>query len=110
MSAPLASCSWRWARTARSSARASAGAWPRPVLNVDLGASVTKLALCRGGEVRETAAIALGTRSLALDAAGRIVELRPAAARAAGEVGSSLESGAAVDPAAREQLARRLAD
>src|SRR5439155_26515987 len=28
---------------------------PRSVLNVDLGASTTKLALCRGGEVLETA-------------------------------------------------------
>ena len=83
---------------------------PRTVLNVDLGASVTKLALCRGGEVRETAAIALGTRSLALDAAGGILELRPAAARAAEDAGVSLRNGAAVDAVSRSRLGRRLAD
>jgi ethanolamine utilization protein EutA (predicted chaperonin) len=32
---------------------------PRTVLNVDLGASTTKFALCRGGDVLETAALVI---------------------------------------------------
>ena len=77
---------------------------------MDLGASTTKLALCRGGEIVETAAIALGTRSLALDGADHILELRPAAARSAEDVGVSLRTGAPLDDAGRQKLASRLVD
>jgi ethanolamine utilization protein EutA len=78
------------------------------VLNVDLGASTVKLALCRAGEVRETAAIALGTRSIAFDAKGAITELRPAAARAAESMGLSLADGVVPSLEHRRALADRL--
>jgi ethanolamine utilization protein EutA len=81
----------------------------RTVLNVDVGASTTNFALCRGDEILETAAIALGTRPLAFDAAGRITETRPAAARAAEELGVPLVSGAPLAPSDRASLADRLA-
>ena len=41
----------------------------RPVLHLDLGGGTTKLALCRDGEVVETAALAVGARVKALDPA-----------------------------------------
>ena len=41
----------------------------RPVLHLDMGGGTTKLALCRDGEVVETAALAVGARVQALDAA-----------------------------------------
>ena len=80
------------------------------VLNIDLGASTAKLALCRGGDILETAAIALGTRSIAFDAAGRIQEMRPAAARAGEAVGVALTSGAVLAARDRQALAQQLVD
>ncbi len=86
------------------------GGDPRTVLNVDLGASTVKLALCRGGDIVECAALALGTRSIAFDALGRIEELRPAAARAAEAGRIALASGAVLDPVDRQALTQRLVD
>ena len=83
---------------------------PQTILSIDLGASTAKLALCRGGEIFETAAIALGTRSIAFDAAGRIQETRPAAARAAEAIGISLTSGAVLAVRYRQALAQQLVD
>ncbi len=42
------------------------------VLNVDIGGGSTKLALCRGGGVVETAALRVGARILAWEAGGRL--------------------------------------
>ena len=78
------------------------------VLNVDLGASTVKLALCRGGEILETAAVALGTRSIAFDTEGAVQELRPAAARSAESMGLSLWHGAKPSLEHRRALANRL--
>ncbi|MEA2641936.1 MAG: ethanolamine utilization protein EutA [Chloroflexota bacterium] len=93
---------------ARSARAHSPNGAARTVLNVDLGASTTKLALCRDGEVLETVAIALGTRSISFDVAGASQELRPAAARAAQAAGVSLAAGAVLGAEERRALANQL--
>lgn len=79
------------------------------VLNVDLGASTSKLALCRAGAVVETAVVEIGTRSVAFDEEGAIVELRPAAARAAAEIGVAL-GHPALTVGGQQALADKLGD
>jgi ethanolamine utilization protein EutA len=58
-----------------------------PLLNVDIGGGTTKFAVCRHGEVQETAALHLGARLIAWDAHGCAVRVEEAARRAARQAG-----------------------
>lgn len=83
---------------------------PRVVLNVDIGASTAKLALCRGGDILETAAIAVGTRMVVMEADGTLGEFRPSAARAADAVGVRLDAGAPLSEKDQRALADELVE
>ena len=78
-------------------------------LNVDIGGGTTKLALCRGGEIVSTAAVALGGRLLALDG-GRLVRIEGPARRIADDIGVALTPGGTLEPADRRALVRRMVD
>ncbi len=58
-----------------------------PLLNIDIGGGTTKFAICRGGEVEQTAAIHLGARLLAWDAKGALNRLEDAGRRLASAAG-----------------------
>src|SRR5574341_3349 len=57
-----------------------------PILNVDIGGGTTKFAICTQGTVRETAALHLGARLIAWDAAGRLNRVEDAGRRLAGSL------------------------
>ncbi|HEV8306303.1 MAG TPA: ethanolamine ammonia-lyase reactivating factor EutA [Methylomirabilota bacterium] len=76
-----------------------------PVLNVDLGGGTTKLAVCRDGEVVDTAVINVGGRLVAFEA-GRLTRLEEAGAWLAEAVGRGLAPGDRFDDA----LARAMVD
>jgi ethanolamine utilization protein EutA len=80
------------------------------VLNVDIGGGTTKLAVCRDGRVEETAALDIGARLFAWDAAGTIRTATPAGARVAGETGVRMAVGDPRDDRAAEAVAERIAD
>ncbi|HEV2010492.1 MAG TPA: ethanolamine ammonia-lyase reactivating factor EutA [Candidatus Limnocylindria bacterium] len=80
------------------------------VLNVDIGGGTTKLAVCRDGRVEETAALDIGARLFAWDAAGTIRTATPAGARVAGEAGVRIAPGDRRDDRALEAVAERIAD
>ena len=46
-------------------------------LNIDIGGATTKLAVCEGGRVTATAALAIGGRLVATDRTDRIIRLEP---------------------------------
>jgi ethanolamine utilization protein EutA len=83
---------------------------PRAVLNVDLGATTAKLALCVNGAIAETTAIAIGTRLVAFAPDGRVAEIRPAGATIAGAAGVRLENGVEVEPSQRQAFAAQVAE
>jgi ethanolamine utilization protein EutA len=82
------------------------------VLNVDVGGGTTKFAVCRKGAVLETAAIHVGARLLAWDAAGRLCRLEERGRAFAREVdGGDLAPGGACPPAAvLDAVAERMAE
>lgn len=80
------------------------------VLNVDIGGGTTKLAVCRGGKVEETAALDLGARVVSWDAARRVRAVTRAGARLAADVGLTVTAGDTISDAAIEVLADRIAD
>jgi ethanolamine utilization protein EutA len=67
-----------------------------PVLNVDIGGGTTKLAVCRDGEVADTAVINVGGRLLAHEG-GRVSRLEEAGAWLAEAAGGRLAVGDRVD-------------
>ena len=79
-------------------------------LNVDIGGGTTKLALCKGGEIVSTAAVAVGGRLLACDRGGALVRIEGPALQIAEDVGISLTPGAALDAGDRRTLVRRMVD
>jgi ethanolamine utilization protein EutA len=92
-------------------ARMSRSADTPVVLNVDIGGGTTKLAVCRGGRVEETAALDLGARLFSWDQAdGMITTATPAGARLAGEAGVRIAIGGRRDDQALEAVAERIAD
>src|SRR5262245_25870131 len=79
------------------------------ILNIDIGGGTTKLALVERGKVIATAALHVGGRLLVVDAAGRIVRLDPAGKRLAELAGFRWSRGDAVERAALERVAARMA-
>ncbi len=80
------------------------------VLNVDIGGGTTKLAVCRDGRVEETAALDVGARLFAWDAAGTIRTATRAGTRVASEAGVRVAVGDRRDERALEAVAERIAD
>jgi ethanolamine utilization protein EutA len=78
------------------------------VLNVDIGGGTTKLAVCRGGRVEETAAIDIGARLVAWDD-GRIRAVTRAGARVAREAGVAVAAGDERDDHILDTIAERIA-
>src|SRR5579884_1109113 len=82
---------------------------PRTVLNVDVGGGTSKLAYCRGGQVLDTGAIAVGGRLVAFGPDGRVVRLEAEARQVADALGIPLALGEPLAEAERRALARALA-
>ncbi len=74
------------------------------VLNVDMGGGTSKLSLIRAGVVTSTAAIGIGARLLAFDAAGRVARIEPPAHRLLRELGRAVALGDALDAGTRQRL------
>ncbi len=79
------------------------------VLNVDIGGGTTKLAVCRDGEVVDTAVVNVGGRLIAHQA-GRITRLEDAGARLGEAGGRRFAVGAAVDEADLAAVAETMAE
>jgi ethanolamine utilization protein EutA len=80
------------------------------ILNIDIGGGTTKLALVEHGKVTATAALHVGGRLLVVDEAKRIGRLDPAGKRLAAMAGFRWSRGDAVDAAAMERVAERMAE
>lgn len=79
------------------------------VLNIDIGGGTTKFALLERGEVRSTAAVAVGGRLLTVEG-GRIVTVAEPLQRVARQVGIELGVGAQVGPETEDVLAKAMVD
>ncbi|MCH8973923.1 MAG: ethanolamine ammonia-lyase reactivating factor EutA, partial [Chloroflexi bacterium] len=82
----------------------------RTVLNVDMGGGTAKLAICRDGEIVETAAINVGARLVAMDERGLITRIEPAGLIVAEELGIPLEVGGTLSETQQREMAEVLAD
>ncbi len=74
-------------------------------LNVDMGGGTTKFALVHGGRLLASAAIAVGGRLVAFDAAGRLERIEGPARILAGRAGVVLEKGEVLSAEDQESLA-----
>src|SRR5260370_10179903 len=81
----------------------------RTVLNVDLGGGKSKLALISHGHVLETAAINVGGRLVAFDAAGAVSRIEPAARLVAESLGIELRLGQQLDLGDQRRMGEALA-
>lgn len=79
-------------------------------LHVDIGGGTTKLALIEDGEVRGAAAFAVGGRLVAQDTSGDWTRIDDPARLVAESLGLDPAPATFADPAARRQLAGRLAE
>ena len=82
----------------------------RTVLNIDMGGGTAKFAVCRDGEIVETAAINVGARLVAMDEAGRVTRIEPAGQIVAEELGIPLEVGGTLSQTQQHAMAEVLAD
>jgi ethanolamine utilization protein EutA len=79
------------------------------VLNIDIGGGTTKLAVCRGGKVRETAALDIGARVISWDADGSILTITRAGERILRAAEVSLSIGDRPDRPTLEKVADTIA-
>jgi ethanolamine utilization protein EutA len=87
------------------------GVADRVVMNVDMGGGTAKLAICRNGEVLETAAINVGARLVAMDPrTGAIIRIEPAGYLLADELGIPLEVGGTLSEDHQLAMAELLAE
>ena len=77
-------------------------------MNVDVGGGTSKIAVTRGGQVVDTAALEVGARLVALDGAQRINRLEDAGARVGAANGLSLALGQTLAEADKECMADTL--
>ena len=82
----------------------------RTVLNIDMGGGTAKFAVCRGGEIVDTAAINVGARLITVDERGRITRVEPAGQIIAEELDIPLEVGRALSKTRQRAMAELLAD
>ena len=80
------------------------------VLNVDVGGGTTKLAVCRDGKVRETAALDIGARVISWNADGSIHAITRAGERVLRAADVSLAVGERPDRATLEKVADTIAE
>ncbi len=93
-----------------SGAAELSGPGPEPRLHLDVGGGTTKLALIEGGQVLETAAIAVGGRLVILDASDRVVRVEPAALAVARAAGVRLVEGEQLPLEERRRLCAAMAE
>ena len=79
------------------------------VLNVDIGGGTSKFALCRDGEVLETAAVAVGGRLVAHEDR-RVTRVEGPAQEVASTLGTRVALGEELSPEAERQLVGVMAD
>ena len=79
-------------------------------LNVDIGGGTTKFALVHGGQLMDSAAIAVGGRLVAFDGEGTMIRIEEPARTIAKDVGIVLTLGERLAPDAREKLVGRMID
>ena len=92
-------------------ARSAAGdGSSKAVLNVDIGGGTAKMAVCRDGEIVETAAINVGARLVAMDEDGRVFRIEPAGRIIAEELGIPLELGQTLPERHQQEMATLLAE
>lgn len=77
-------------------------------MNVDVGGGTSKIAVTRGGQVVDTAALEVGARLVALDGEQRINRLEDAGARVGTASGLSLAVGETLAEADKERMADTL--
>ncbi len=77
-------------------------------MNVDIGGGTSKIAITRGGQVVDTAALEVGARLVALDGEQRINRLEDAGARIGAANGLSLALGQILAEADKERMAETL--
>ena len=92
---------------ARSARRDGAS---RTVLNIDMGGGTTKFAICRDGEVVDTAAINVGARLVAMDETGNGMRIEPAGRIVAEDLGLPLSLGRPLAEAHQQAMAETLAE
>src|SRR5581483_11882688 len=80
------------------------------VMNIDMGGGTAKLAICRDGEVLETAAINVGARLVAMDEKGLVSRIELAGQIIADELGIPLVVGAPLSPEHQKAMAELLAE
>ena len=82
----------------------------RTVLNVDMGGGTAKYAVCRDGEIIDTAAINVGARLMALDRSGNVGRIEPAGQIVADDLGIELDLGRPLSEGDQRVIAERLAE
>jgi ethanolamine utilization protein EutA len=82
----------------------------KTILVVDVGGGTSKIALVRGGVIRETAATNVGGRLVAMNGSGRLTRIEEPGERVAKELGIRLQMGECLGEPEKEKLAARLAD
>lgn len=80
------------------------------VLNVDIGGGTTKLAVCRDGQVEETAALDLGARLVSFDDRGAVRAVTRAGRRIVDATGVNIAPGDEADRGTLETIADRIAE
>src|SRR5512142_1139874 len=80
------------------------------VLNVDIGGGTTKLAVCRDGQVEETAALDLGARLVSFDDRGAVRAVTRAGRRIVDATGVTIAPGDQADRGTLEAIADRIAE
>lgn len=93
-----------------SGAVALSRARPGRRLHVDIGGGTSKLSLLEGGEILETATLAVGGRLIVFDAGGRVERLEVGAAAVAEDLGWTIKLGDELASGSRRLLAQRMAD
>ncbi len=82
----------------------------KTVMVIDVGGGTVKIAIVEGGFIRETAAVNIGGRLVAVDNSGRIVRIEEAGRWVAEELGIRLELGRYLEEEEKQALATRLAE
>jgi ethanolamine utilization protein EutA len=79
------------------------------LLNIDIGGGTTKVSLIKEGRIRATAAMNIGARLVAYDAAGAITRLEKGGRRFLDALGAKLDLGAQLASELRERIGARMA-
>lgn len=78
-------------------------------LNIDIGGATTKLAVCAGGEIIATAALAIGGRLVVTDKADSITRLEPSGGAHAARIGLAWQEGGKAPWPERQAVGQHMA-